>query len=139
MVPILDRGAAPAGTSTSACGRRTFASARTTAEELSHYSSGTSDLEYLFPIGWQELEGIANRGDYDLTQHTEHSGTKLEWIGPDGTRYTPHVIEPAVSHRPDHRSPSSAMRTTRRRSATASVSSFVFIRASRRSRSPSCR
>jgi len=67
------------------------------AEERSHYSSGTSDLEYLYPIGWQELEGIANRGDYDLTQHTEHSGTKLEWIDPDGTRYTPHVIEPAVS------------------------------------------
>ncbi len=67
------------------------------AEERSHYSSGTSDIEYLYPIGWQELEGVANRGDYDLTQHTRHSGTKLEWIDPDGTRYTPHVIEPAVS------------------------------------------
>jgi glycyl-tRNA synthetase len=67
------------------------------AEERSHYSSGTSDLEYLYPIGWQELEGIANRGEYDLTQHTQESGTKLEWIDPDGTRYTPHVIEPAVS------------------------------------------
>jgi len=68
-----------------------------TAEERSHYSSGTSDIEYLYPIGWQELEGVANRGDYDLTQHAEHSGTKLEWIDPDGTRYVPHVIEPAVS------------------------------------------
>jgi glycyl-tRNA synthetase len=67
------------------------------AEERSHYSSGTSDLEYLYPIGWQELEGIANRGDYDLTQHTQASGTKLEWVEQDGTRYTPHVIEPAVS------------------------------------------
>jgi glycyl-tRNA synthetase len=67
------------------------------AEERSHYSSATSDLEYLYPIGWQELEGVANRGDYDLTQHTRESGTKLEWIDPDGTRYTPHVIEPAVS------------------------------------------
>jgi glycyl-tRNA synthetase len=67
------------------------------AEERSHYSSGTSDLEYLYPIGWQELEGIANRGNYDLTKHTEHSGTKLEWVEQDGTRYTPHVIEPAVS------------------------------------------
>src|SRR5436305_2383048 len=65
--------------------------------ERSHYSSATSDIEYLYPIGWQELEGIANRGDYDLTQHTQHSGTKLEWIDPDGTRYTPYVIEPAVS------------------------------------------
>jgi glycyl-tRNA synthetase len=66
-------------------------------EELSHYSTATSDLEYLYPIGWQELEGVANRGDYDLTQHTRESGTKLEWVEPDGTRYTPHVIEPAVS------------------------------------------
>jgi glycyl-tRNA synthetase len=66
-------------------------------EERSHYSSATSDIEYLYPIGWQELEGVANRGDYDLTQHTRQSGTKLEWIDPDGNRYTPHVIEPAVS------------------------------------------
>jgi glycyl-tRNA synthetase len=67
------------------------------ADERSHYSSATSDIEYLYPIGWQELEGVANRGDYDLTQHTQQSGTKLEWIDPDGNRYTPHVIEPAVS------------------------------------------
>src|SRR6184192_2387556 len=46
-----------------------------TPEERSHYSSGTSDLEYLYPIGWSELEGVANRGDYDLTQNTQHSGT----------------------------------------------------------------
>jgi glycyl-tRNA synthetase len=65
--------------------------------ERSHYSSATSDIEYLYPIGWQELEGVANRGEYDLAQHTQHSGTKLEWIDPDGNRYTPHVIEPAVS------------------------------------------
>jgi glycyl-tRNA synthetase len=67
------------------------------AEERSHYSSGTTDLEYLYPIGWSELEGIANRGAYDLTQHTLHSGTKLEYVGDSGERYTPHVIEPAVS------------------------------------------
>ena len=48
------------------------------ADELSHYSRATSDIEYLFPFGWQELEGVANRGDYDLRQHTEASGTKLE-------------------------------------------------------------
>ncbi|HVW89954.1 MAG TPA: glycine--tRNA ligase, partial [Gaiellaceae bacterium] len=65
------------------------------ADELSHYSSATSDIEYLFPIGWQELEGVANRGDYDLTQHTNASGTKLEWIGHE-ERYTPYVIEPAL-------------------------------------------
>src|SRR5919201_1975876 len=65
-------------------------------EELSHYSSATSDIEYLFPIGWSELEGIANRGAYDLTQHTQHSGTKLEFVdSATGERYVPHVIEPA--------------------------------------------
>jgi len=66
------------------------------ADELSHYSSGTSDIEYLFPIGWSELEGVANRGDYDLTAHTQSSGTKLEWVEQDGSRYTPYVIEPAL-------------------------------------------
>jgi glycyl-tRNA synthetase len=67
------------------------------ADELSHYSSATSDIEYLFPIGWSELEGIANRGDFDLTQHTEGSGTKLEWVDPGtGERFVPHVIEPAL-------------------------------------------
>jgi len=66
-------------------------------EELSHYSSGTSDVEYLFPIGWSELEGIANRGDFDLTQHAQHSGEKLEYFDQgSGERYVPHVIEPAA-------------------------------------------
>src|SRR5207302_884260 len=67
------------------------------AAERSHYSLGTSDIEYLYPIGWSELEGVANRGDFDLTRHTEFSTTKLEYVGPDGERYVPHVIEPAVS------------------------------------------
>jgi glycyl-tRNA synthetase len=66
-------------------------------DELSHYSSATSDLEYLYPIGWQELEGIANRGNFDLTQHAEHSGQKLEYVDTaSGERYVPHVIEPAA-------------------------------------------
>ncbi len=66
-------------------------------DELSHYSSGTSDVEYLFPIGWSELEGIANRGDFDLTQHAEFSGEKLEYFDQvTGERYVPHVIEPAA-------------------------------------------
>jgi glycyl-tRNA synthetase len=67
------------------------------ADELSHYSSATSDIEYLFPIGWSELEGIANRGDFDLTQHAQHSGEKLEYVdSATGDRYVPHVIEPAA-------------------------------------------
>ncbi len=67
------------------------------AEELSHYSSGTSDIEYLFPIDWRELEGIANRGNFDLTQHARLSGEKLEYFDQDkGEAYVPHVIEPAA-------------------------------------------
>jgi glycyl-tRNA synthetase len=67
------------------------------ADELSHYSSATSDIEYLFPIGWSELEGIANRGDFDLTQHAKFSGEKLEYVdSATGERYVPHVIEPAA-------------------------------------------
>ncbi|MCP5031238.1 MAG: glycine--tRNA ligase [Actinomycetia bacterium] len=66
-------------------------------DELSHYSSGTSDVEYLFPWGWDELEGIANRGDYDLRQHAEHSGQRLEYFDQaNNVRYLPHVIEPAA-------------------------------------------
>jgi glycyl-tRNA synthetase len=67
------------------------------ADELSHYSSATSDVEYRFPWGFDELEGIANRGDFDLTQHAEHSGESLDYFDPaTETRYVPHVIEPAA-------------------------------------------
>ena len=67
------------------------------ADELSHYSSATSDIEYLFPIGWSELEGIANRGDFDLTQHAKFSREKLEYFDQQTKeRYVPHVIEPAA-------------------------------------------
>ena len=67
------------------------------ASELSHYSSATSDVEYLYPIGWQELEGIANRGNFDLTQHAEYSHQNLEYVdSATGERYLPYVIEPAA-------------------------------------------
>src|ERR1700759_4165550 len=67
------------------------------ADELSHYSSGTSDVEYLFPIGWSELEGIANRGDFDLSAHAAVSGETLEYFHQgSGQPYVPHVIEPAA-------------------------------------------
>jgi glycyl-tRNA synthetase len=65
-------------------------------DELSHYSTMTSDIEYLFPMGWSELEGIAYRGDYDLRVHSEASGTRLEWVDESGERYIPHVVEPAL-------------------------------------------
>src|SRR5579859_5250835 len=66
-------------------------------DELSHYSSATSDIEYEFPIGFSELEGIAIRGDFDLKAHAQASGQKLEYVdGATGERYVPHVIEPAA-------------------------------------------
>ena len=65
--------------------------------ELSHYSSATSDVEFRFPWGWDELEGVANRGDYDLSRHAERSGERIEYFDQaSGTRYVPHVIEPAA-------------------------------------------
>jgi glycyl-tRNA synthetase len=66
-------------------------------EELSHYSSGTSDVEYRYPWGWGELEGIAQRTDFDLKRHAEASGEKLEYFDQaSGERYVPHVVEPAA-------------------------------------------
>ena len=66
-------------------------------DELSHYSSGTADVEYLFPIGWSELEGVANRGDFDLSAHARESGQKLLYKDANaGVEYVPHVIEPAA-------------------------------------------
>jgi glycyl-tRNA synthetase len=66
-------------------------------EELSHYSAGTTDVEFLFPWGWGELEGIANRTDFDLRAHADASGVKLEYFDQaSGERYVPYVIEPAA-------------------------------------------
>ena len=66
-------------------------------EELSHYSAGTSDIEYEFPWGWGELEGVANRTDYDLKAHSRHSGQDLSYREEEtGERFTPYVIEPAA-------------------------------------------
>ena len=66
-------------------------------EDLSHYSKGTTDVEFEFPWGFDELEGVANRGDYDLTQHSNASGVKLEFFDQTtNEHYTPYVIEPAA-------------------------------------------
>ncbi|MDX1449856.1 MAG: glycine--tRNA ligase, partial [Acidimicrobiia bacterium] len=66
-------------------------------DELSHYSAGTVDVEFAFPWGWDELEGIANRTDFDLRQHEEHSGTDLRYFDQESNeRFHPHVIEPAA-------------------------------------------
>jgi len=64
--------------------------------ELAHYAKSVFDIEYLFPMGWSELEGIAYRGDFDLRQHQEHSGKKLEYFDTEtDERFIPHVVEPA--------------------------------------------
>ena len=108
-------------------------------EERSHYSQGTSDIEYEYPIGWGELEGIANRGDFDLTQHAEHSRTKLEYVGQDGERYVPYVIEPAVSiERIIGRAARRRLRRGGRRRARANRASPPSEDGAR-SRRPSCR
>jgi glycyl-tRNA synthetase len=66
-------------------------------EELSHYSAGTADIEFEYPWGWGELEGIAQRTDYDLTQHAKFSGQRLEYFDQaTGERYVPYVVEPAA-------------------------------------------
>jgi glycyl-tRNA synthetase len=75
------------------------------AKELAHYSEGTFDVEYLFPWGWDELEGIASRTNFDLNAHMQGSGKKLFYTDPEATdpetgkkgwRYVPHVVEPAA-------------------------------------------
>ena len=67
------------------------------AEELCFYSKATTDFEYLFPFGWGELWGIADRTDYDLTQHQNHSGESMEFFDDvTGEKYIPYVIEPSL-------------------------------------------
>jgi glycyl-tRNA synthetase len=67
------------------------------ADELSHYSSGTSDIEFKFPWGWGELEGIAQRTNFDLNRHAEFSKQKLDYFDQaTNERYVPYVVEPAA-------------------------------------------
>ena len=66
-------------------------------EELSHYSNATTDIEYLFPFGWGELWGIADRTDFDLRQHSEHSGQEMNYVDSEtGEKYIPYCIEPSL-------------------------------------------
>ena len=89
----------------SACGRRTCACAEHDPDELAHYSDGCFDVEYAFPWGWDELEGIASRTDFDLKAHSAGSKKNLTYFDPqkkdpetgkNGWRYLPHVVEPAA-------------------------------------------
>ena len=103
------------------------------ADELSHYSCGTADVEYLFPIGWSELEGIANRGDFDLSAHAEHSRREARVLRPadqaSATSRTSSSPPPAPTAR---RSRSSSTPTTRRRSRARRAPCSSSTRASRR-------
>ena len=66
-------------------------------DELCFYSKATTDFEFLFPFGWGELWGVADRTDYDLTQHAEHSGEPMEYFDPEtNEKYIPYVIEPSL-------------------------------------------
>ena len=66
-------------------------------EELSHYSNATTDIEFVFPFGWGELWGVADRTDFDLKQHQSHSGENMEYIDPiTNERYVPYCIEPSL-------------------------------------------
>lgn len=66
-------------------------------DELAHYAKDCYDVEYLFPMGWSELEGIANRGDFDLTQHAKSSGKELSYYDAEaGQKYVPYVVEPSA-------------------------------------------
>ena len=66
-------------------------------EELSHYSRGTTDIEFLFPFGWGELWGIADRSDFDLKAHANHSGANFEYLDPTtNEKYVPYCVEPSL-------------------------------------------
>jgi glycyl-tRNA synthetase len=66
-------------------------------DELAHYAKDCYDIDYLFPMGWSELEGIANRGDFDLIQHAKYSGRELGYYDAEaGEKYVPYVIEPSA-------------------------------------------
>ena len=119
--------------------RTTYGCAPMTQTSCRTTPARTSDVEYLFPIGWQELEGIANRGNFDLTQHAEYSGQKLEYVDTaSGERYVPHVIEPAAgADRACSRSWSTP--TTRTRSRARHGPCCGCIRCWRRSRWRCCR
>ena len=109
-------------------------------DELSHYSTGTSDVEFKFPWGFDELEGIAQRTDFDLKAHAAVSGERLDYFDPQtNERYVPYVIEPAAgATRDDGGVPARRLRRGRgeRRDRAPCC---ACIRASLRTRSPCCR
>ena len=122
LVRALAARAASTGTCGSASSREHLRLRAHDPDELSHYSSATSDVEYLFPIGWSELEGIANRGDFDLTQHAQHLGREARVPRPAERRALRPARDRARRRRRALRcSRSCATPTTRTRSAASSA------------------
>ena len=113
-------------------------------EELAFYSKATTDFEYLFPFGWGELWGVADRTDYDLKQHQEHSGQPMEYIDPEtNERYHPLRHRALAGRGPRRRWPSWPTLTTRKRSPTpraipTPASCCICTRRWRPSRLPCC-
>ena len=113
-------------------------------DELAHYAKAASDVEYEFPFGWQEVEGIANRTDFDLKAHQEASGEDLTYFDQEkDERYLPYVVEPAAGvDRIVLTALVDAFREEEAPTAKGGTEKRTYLalqRTSRRPRSPSCR
>ena len=116
VVRVLGAASASTGTSSTASPKSQLRIRPHDPDELSHYSVGTTDIEFMFPWGWGELEGIANRTDYDLTQHAKFSGEDLSYFDQASDERT--TCRTSSSPRPvptGRRSRSCSPRTTRKR------------------------
>ena len=128
VVRLLARRRGSSGTSTSACKSDKLRLRDHDPEELAFYSTATADIEYVFPFGVSELEGIAHRGDYDLTQHQKFSGKDLSYFDEEtqGAVRCPHVDRAVGRRRPAHARRSCARRTPRTRSAARTRTVLKF-------------
>ena len=97
MVQLLAEPSAGTGCCPWACKEESLRLRDHEPEKLAFYSKATTDFEYLFPFGWGELWGVADRTDYDLTQHQNHSGKSMEYLDPvTNEKYIPYCIEPSL-------------------------------------------
>ena len=84
-----------------ACKSKTYVCVTTRRKNCPHYSTATTDFEYLFPFGWGELWGVADRTDFDLNAHQKESGESLEYFDPEtNEKYIPYVVEPVSGRGP---------------------------------------
>ena len=110
-------------------------------EELSHYSKGTTDIEFLFPFGWGELWGIADRTDFDLKSHADHSGESFEYLDPyTNEKFIPYCVEPSLgADRVALATPLQRLRGTWNSTAETSARFCICIPRSRRLSAQCCR